>query len=151
MIKDSQSSNCGRFIRSLVAKANFTKDGKPYSANRSGTNNIAGQLEDLMATRDDPSFISKIWEGSLGKLVWEDGYFDFSLGEKGEFVEGFKDANGEDIHFVHIIRRKFPRQWDPEMRKELEEKYEQRIFANSDFTKEFHQGGSRGGQARSHL
>ena len=145
MIKLSgRDSKASRFLNGMIMKEPILLMGPkgvpvPYTAKASGMRNVAAALDGLMCHRDDPEFIKRIWYKSKHLLVFEDGYFDFTRGERGEFVEGFEDANGEVIDFVHMIRRKFPRQSNPEVRRRLMERLIDPVFENCDFVDELFQ------------
>jgi hypothetical protein len=70
----------------------------PYSSVLSGAKNIVNAT--LAIVPESPTFLNELFESSLGKICWENGWYDF---ETNKFTEGF-----EDIKTTIKIPRKFP-------------------------------------------
>ena len=118
-----------RYLTALVSDSNFVKEGaKSYSGTTRGASNIRNMLIARMTKLDDPNFIKKLWWACKGKLVFEDGYWDCSLGDNGDFVDGH-----EGLEFVIMIHRKYPRQSNPAVKGEMMTRLIAPTFDNADF------------------
>lgn len=70
----------------------------PYSSVLSGAKNIVNAT--LAIVPESPTFLNELFESTLGKICWENGWYDF---ETKKFTEGF-----EDIMTTIKIARPFP-------------------------------------------
>ena len=118
-----------RYLTALVSDSNFVKEGtQSYSGTTRGASNIRNMLIARMTKLDDPNFIKKLWWACKGKLVFEDGYWDCSLGDSGEFADGH-----EGLEFVTVIHRKYPRQSNPAVKEEMVTRLTAPTFDSADF------------------
>lgn len=93
-----------------VAEFNLIKmDGKgeplPYSANRSNMINVAHTVLDLAKTNVDDNWLTNFNDSSRGKLLFQNGYYDFV---RSEFIPRLVDkeinpAFDESVKFTSII------------------------------------------------
>ena len=88
-------------LNSRLVKQNAKGDKTmPYSGDVKGAKHIVEAA--LANIRDDPEFADRLWAGSLGKLFFSDGYYDF---DKMSFV---KTLDPEESLTTIRINRPFP-------------------------------------------
>tara|TARA_R110000868_G_scaffold369304_3_gene632585 strand:+ start:181 stop:2376 length:2196 start_codon:yes stop_codon:yes gene_type:complete len=95
------TSNKSIIINALIKLAlnlNYITESGAYSCVLSNAKNIVQATMAILS--ESPTFLTELFESSLGKICWDDGWYDF---EKKEFTEGF-----DDIMTTIKIPRKFP-------------------------------------------
>jgi Ca2+-binding EF-hand superfamily protein len=109
-------------IRRWVCNNNLYLKNKKISSNQLWISQLS---DDILANCEiDDTFEEQLWENSLYKICFSNGYLDFSK-KKSEFIDSY-----ENLKTLDIIKRKFNPISNPEIRKKIFEKILIPTFGN---------------------
>ena len=110
-------------LNSKIYKQDTKGNPKPYSGNVSGAKHVIEAVKAKL--RDDPNFSKTLWSGSIGKVFFADGYYDF---KNSAFVSSVKP---DDSLTTIRLSYSFPER-DENMINEVRENVLNSIFPNPD-------------------